>query len=50
MGPQGISDRPGKRHVPDAVEEGAETIVRIAQLGPDGPTGGYFGAAGPLPQ
>jgi NAD(P)-dependent dehydrogenase (short-subunit alcohol dehydrogenase family) len=31
------------------VEQGAENIVRIAQLGPDGPTGGYFGAAGPLP-
>ncbi|MFF1903525.1 SDR family NAD(P)-dependent oxidoreductase [Kitasatospora sp. NPDC058218] len=31
------------------VEQGAEIIVRMAQLGPDGPTGGYFGAAGPLP-
>jgi NAD(P)-dependent dehydrogenase (short-subunit alcohol dehydrogenase family) len=31
------------------VEEGAEIIVRMAQLGPDGPTGGYFDAAGPLP-
>ncbi|TQF01684.1 SDR family NAD(P)-dependent oxidoreductase [Kitasatospora acidiphila] len=30
------------------VEQGAEIIVRMAQLGPDGPTGGYFGAAGPL--
>lgn len=27
------------------VEEGAGIIVRMAQLGPDGPTGGYF--AGP---
>jgi NAD(P)-dependent dehydrogenase (short-subunit alcohol dehydrogenase family) len=31
------------------VEEGAEIIVRMAQLGPDGPTGGYFSAKGPLP-
>ena len=31
------------------VEEGAEIIVRMAQLGPDGPTGSYVGAEGPLP-
>ncbi|AUY47857.1 SDR family NAD(P)-dependent oxidoreductase [Streptomyces sp. CB01881] len=31
------------------VEQGAEIIVRMAQLGPDGPTGGYVDAAGPLP-
>ena len=31
------------------VEQGAEIIVRMAQVGPDGPTGGYFDAAGPLP-
>ena len=31
------------------VEEGAEIIVRMAQLSPDGPTGGYFDAKGPLP-
>ncbi|MGI5380026.1 SDR family oxidoreductase [Streptomyces sp. CA-251387] len=31
------------------VEEGAEIIVRMAQLGPDGPTGGYFDVGGPLP-
>jgi NAD(P)-dependent dehydrogenase (short-subunit alcohol dehydrogenase family) len=31
------------------VEEGAEIIVRMAQIGPDGPTGGYFDANGPLP-
>jgi NAD(P)-dependent dehydrogenase (short-subunit alcohol dehydrogenase family) len=30
------------------VEQGAEIIVRMAQLGPDGPTGGYFAARGPL--
>nr|WP_145485393.1 MULTISPECIES: SDR family NAD(P)-dependent oxidoreductase [Streptomyces] len=30
------------------VEQGAEIIVRMAQLGPDGPTGGYFDASGPL--
>ncbi|MFG1998585.1 SDR family oxidoreductase [Spirillospora sp. NPDC048911] len=31
------------------VEEGAEIIVRMATVGPDGPTGGYFDAAGRLP-
>ncbi|MDT3400050.1 SDR family NAD(P)-dependent oxidoreductase [Streptomyces sp. B1866] len=31
------------------VEQGAEIIVRMAQVGPDGPTGGYFHADGPLP-
>ncbi|WP_405731483.1 SDR family oxidoreductase [Streptomyces sp. NBC_01537] len=31
------------------VEEGAEIIVRMAQLGPDGPTGGFVDEAGPLP-
>jgi NAD(P)-dependent dehydrogenase (short-subunit alcohol dehydrogenase family) len=30
-------------------EEGAEIIVRMAQLDPDGPTGGYFGRNGQLP-
>jgi NAD(P)-dependent dehydrogenase (short-subunit alcohol dehydrogenase family) len=29
-------------------EEGAEIIVRMAQIGPDGPTGGYFDASGPV--
>jgi NAD(P)-dependent dehydrogenase (short-subunit alcohol dehydrogenase family) len=31
------------------VEQGAEIIVRMAQTSPDGPSGGYFDAAGPLP-
>ncbi|MEV6418302.1 SDR family oxidoreductase [Streptomyces sp. NPDC051662] len=31
------------------VEEGAEIIVRMARVGPDGPTGGYFDIDGPLP-
>jgi len=31
------------------VEEGAEIIVRMASVGPDGPTGGYFDVSGPLP-
>ena len=31
------------------VEEGVEIIVRMAQIGPDGPTGGYFDKNGPLP-
>lgn len=31
------------------VEQGAEIIVRMARVGPDGPTGGYFDAEGILP-
>jgi NAD(P)-dependent dehydrogenase (short-subunit alcohol dehydrogenase family) len=31
------------------VEQGAEIIVRMARLGPDGPTGRYVDAEGPLP-
>jgi NAD(P)-dependent dehydrogenase (short-subunit alcohol dehydrogenase family) len=31
------------------VEEGAEVIVRLAQVGPDGPTGGLFNTAGTVP-
>ena len=31
------------------VEEGAEIIVRMAQVGPDGPTGTFGSAHGPLP-
>lgn len=30
------------------VEQGAEVIVRLAQVGPDGPTGELFDAAGPV--
>jgi len=26
-----------------------EIIVRMAHIGPDGPTGGYFDAEGPIP-
>jgi NAD(P)-dependent dehydrogenase (short-subunit alcohol dehydrogenase family) len=31
------------------VEEGARIIVAMAQTAPDGPTGGYFSAHGPVP-
>ncbi|MFC3502878.1 SDR family NAD(P)-dependent oxidoreductase [Micromonospora krabiensis] len=31
------------------VEQGAEIIVRMAQIGPDGPTGGFFDVEGRLP-
>jgi NAD(P)-dependent dehydrogenase (short-subunit alcohol dehydrogenase family) len=31
------------------VEEGARIIVDMAQTAPDGPTGGYFSANGPIP-
>jgi NAD(P)-dependent dehydrogenase (short-subunit alcohol dehydrogenase family) len=33
----------------NSVERSAEIIVRMALLGPDGPTGGYFAADGELP-
>jgi len=32
-----------------SVAEGAEVIVRMAQIGPDGPTGGFFDVTGPVP-
>lgn len=32
-----------------SVEQGAEIIVRMAQVAPDGPTGGYFDVEGTLP-
>lgn len=32
-----------------SVQEGAAIIARMAQVGPHGPTGGYFDATGPLP-
>ncbi|MET9409738.1 SDR family NAD(P)-dependent oxidoreductase [Streptomyces sp. NPDC002935] len=31
------------------VEQGAEIIVRMARIGRDGPTGGFFDATGPVP-
>lgn len=31
------------------VEEGAASIVRLARIGQDGPTGGFFDANGPVP-
>ena len=46
----GFTDTDLNRHTgTQTAEEGAEIIVRIAQIGPDGPTGGYFTAAGALP-
>ncbi|MEU2269546.1 SDR family NAD(P)-dependent oxidoreductase [Streptomyces olindensis] len=32
-----------------SVEQGADVIVRMASIGPDGPTGGYYTADGPMP-
>jgi hypothetical protein len=31
------------------LEVGADVIARMAQVGADGPTGGYFGITGPFP-
>ena len=33
----------------ETVEEGAREAVRVALLGPDGPTGTFSGASGPIP-
>ena len=33
---------------PQTVEEGARTVVAMARVGPDGPTGGFFSNAGPV--
>lgn len=32
-----------------SVEQGADIIVRMASVGPDGPTGGYYTSDGPMP-
>jgi hypothetical protein len=32
-----------------SVAEGAEILVRMASIGPDGPTGGFFDINGPVP-
>ncbi len=40
----GLNDHQGTR----TVEEGAEIIVRMATIGADGPTGGFFEAARPV--
>jgi len=37
------------RNGTQTVEEGAEIIVRMAQIGHNGPTGEYFDASGPVP-
>ncbi|MGW5353021.1 SDR family NAD(P)-dependent oxidoreductase [Streptomyces sp. NPDC004031] len=42
------TDLNGKRGG-QSVEQGAEIIVRMAQTGPGGPTGGFFDAEGTLP-
>jgi len=34
---------------PQSVEEGAEIIVRLATIGADGPTGGFYHTSGPIP-
>ena len=42
------TDLNGNRGV-QSVEQGAEIIVRMARVGPEGPTGGFFDAEGILP-
>ncbi len=58
-GDQGQRRLPGLRHFKteplnnyagtQTVEEGAREPVRLALLGPDGPTGTFSNTAGPLP-
>jgi NAD(P)-dependent dehydrogenase (short-subunit alcohol dehydrogenase family) len=36
-------------HRGHSIEEGASIIVEMAHVAPDGPTGGFFSAAGPVP-
>jgi len=38
----------GGRNAPRTVEEGADTIVWLATLPPDGPSGGFFSDRGPI--
>jgi NAD(P)-dependent dehydrogenase (short-subunit alcohol dehydrogenase family) len=40
--PGWVRTRMGGSGAPRSVEEGADTIVWLATLGPDGPTGGFF--------
>ena len=42
--------RPERPPPHQTLMEGAEIIVRMAQIGPDGPTGGYFDRHGPVPR
>jgi len=42
------TDLSGRRGT-QTVEDGAEIIVRMAQVAQDGPTGGSFDVSGPLP-
>ena len=37
------------RDIPRTAAQGANIAVHLATLGPDGPTGGYFDDAGPVP-
>jgi NAD(P)-dependent dehydrogenase (short-subunit alcohol dehydrogenase family) len=39
----------GGRSAPRSVEQGAETIVWLATLPPDGPSGGFFYDKKPIP-
>ena len=40
---------PNGFHGTQTIPEGAAIIVRMAQVGADGPTGGYFDASGVVP-
>lgn len=56
MGSLGVTTDPGYTATDlndhrgfQSVEQGAEAVVGLAQLEPNGPTGGFFDAAGPVP-
>jgi hypothetical protein len=45
-----LAGRGTRRHrLSDRRKQGAEIIVRMAEIGPDGPIGGYFDVNGTLP-
>ncbi|MFC4533012.1 SDR family NAD(P)-dependent oxidoreductase [Sphaerisporangium dianthi] len=48
-GPCATAFAPALRGLARTAADGAEVAVRLATLGPDGPTGGCFGADGPIP-
>lgn len=47
--PGWVRTRMGGSGATRSVEEGADTIVWLATLGPDGPTGGFFRDRAPIP-
>jgi NAD(P)-dependent dehydrogenase (short-subunit alcohol dehydrogenase family) len=47
--PGWVRTKMGGPHAPRSVEEGADTVVWLATLPEDGPTGGFFRDRTPIP-